>query len=89
MAKRAIRAKRGRTAALGSAIALLAAGISGGLWAGANAVAPTLQPDIYILVGAADGLCLSAPDRRRPGRRTAGAAAVWEGASALVAGRRG
>lgn len=61
MAKRAIRAKRGRAAALGSAIALLAAGISGGLWAGANAVAPTLQPDVYILVGAAGGLRLSAP----------------------------
>lgn len=49
------------TAALGSAIALLAAGISGGLWAGANAVAPTPQPDVYILVGAAGGPCLSAP----------------------------
>ncbi|MFJ7266829.1 pectate lyase [Streptomyces sp. NPDC099050] len=61
MTKRTIRAKRGRTAALGSAVALLAAGISGGLWAGANAVAPTLQPGVYILVGAAGGLCLSAP----------------------------
>ncbi|WP_455362093.1 pectate lyase [Streptomyces sp. SYSU K21746] len=65
-AKRAIRPRRGRTAVLSGAVALLAAGISGGLWAGANAVAPTPKPGVYTLVSAAGGLCLTAPAEDDP-----------------------
>ncbi|MEW1908377.1 pectate lyase [Kitasatospora sp. NPDC085895] len=62
MSKRAIRPKRGRIAALGGTAALLAAGIAGGLWAGADAAAPApTAGSSYTLVSAAGGLCLQAP----------------------------
>ncbi|MGW4892968.1 pectate lyase [Kitasatospora sp. NPDC004240] len=61
MSKRAIRPRRGRIAALGGVVALVAAGVGGGLWAGANAAAPTPRPGAYTLVSAAGGQCLNAP----------------------------
>ncbi|MFE3379960.1 pectate lyase [Streptomyces anulatus] len=60
-AKRAIRPRRGRNMALSGAMAVLVTGIGGGLWAGANATAPTPKPGVYTLVSAAGGLCLTAP----------------------------
>ncbi|WP_405009010.1 pectate lyase [Kitasatospora sp. NBC_01539] len=61
MSKRAIRPKRGRIVALGSAAALAAAGVAGGIWASADAAAPTPVAGTYTLVNAVGGLCLDVP----------------------------
>ncbi|WP_371478837.1 pectate lyase [Kitasatospora sp. NBC_00315] len=61
MSKRAIRPRRGRIIALGSAAALAAAATIGGLWANASAAAPAPAAGVYTLANGASGLCLDVP----------------------------